>query len=78
MSSFSPGEPGPRLTIAQQRSLETAVRRARLLDQLTVDLAKARTRAVAHKGEPVGGRWDRIARELDADILAVRNPSWRP
>lgn len=65
-------------TLAEQRSLQTAVRRARLLDQLAVDLSKARTIAVAERGTAMGDRWDRIASRLLDDIRAVRNPNWRP
>lgn len=70
--------PPARLSAAAQRSLETAVRRGRLLEQLAVDLAKARTLAVDNDGGRFGRFWHEIAQRVVNDIRAVRAPGWRP
>lgn len=70
--------PPMRLTIEARRSLDIAIARAALLDQLALDVIKARTIAIAAESTSRAVFWRTVAGCVENDIRRVRAPGWRP
>lgn len=70
--------PPERLTVAARRSLDLAIARAALLDQLMLDVIKARTLATTAESTSGAVFWHTVAGCVENDIRRVRAPGWRP